>query len=422
MRGAAILVGVELIERFHSVIYVLGATLLRPRLADVPGRDEDVDPSRSRSSAPCAALPGDRRPSRAALPHARGRPADGRRRCSSRSRASWPPTSPSRSTRSRRRSRSPPTRSRSGPRTRSRCSACARCSSLVEELIRRFRYLDETIAIVLGIVGVKLLIEDLVQVWPVAEPRDRPGGLRDRHHRLGDRRPPRPRGRGRSGRRLRSRTCASPGHVAVGAWSGGRYLHFGEPLDDERLDALLRPGDGHRHGAHRRRLRRRGGRRGCSAARWRGVDARRASASIGRDRPRLLRGRARRRQGLPALHRPAPARGPTATPATCGWRPSARSSASASTPSTCCCCTTPTARATRATRSGTGMARGARRGPDARARRRAGAGQRLHARRHRLLGALRRADRLGDGDPQPARAVAGGARASPAARAARRRA
>jgi tellurite resistance protein TerC len=38
---------------------------------------------------------------------------------------------------------------------------------LVESLIARFRYLDETIAIVLGLVGVKLLIEDLVHIGPV---------------------------------------------------------------------------------------------------------------------------------------------------------------------------------------------------------------------------------------------------------------
>jgi aryl-alcohol dehydrogenase-like predicted oxidoreductase len=29
--------------------------------------------------------------------------------------------------------------------------------------------------------------------------------------------------------------------TAVGTWSGGRFMHFGEPLDDERLCALLRP-------------------------------------------------------------------------------------------------------------------------------------------------------------------------------------
>ena len=34
------------------------------------------------------------------------------------------------------------------------------------------------------------------------------------------------------------------GHVAVGTWSGGRFMHFGEPISDERLEALLRPGDG----------------------------------------------------------------------------------------------------------------------------------------------------------------------------------
>ena len=39
---------------------------------------------------------------------------------------------------------------------------------LVEGLMRRFRYLDETIAVVLGLVGVKLLIEDLVHVSPGA--------------------------------------------------------------------------------------------------------------------------------------------------------------------------------------------------------------------------------------------------------------
>jgi tellurite resistance protein TerC len=39
---------------------------------------------------------------------------------------------------------------------------------LVESLIARFRYLDETIAFVLGLVGVKLLLEDVVHVGPVA--------------------------------------------------------------------------------------------------------------------------------------------------------------------------------------------------------------------------------------------------------------
>jgi tellurite resistance protein TerC len=39
---------------------------------------------------------------------------------------------------------------------------------LVEGLIARFRFLDETIAVVLGVVGVKLLVEDWVKIGPVA--------------------------------------------------------------------------------------------------------------------------------------------------------------------------------------------------------------------------------------------------------------
>jgi tellurite resistance protein TerC len=39
---------------------------------------------------------------------------------------------------------------------------------LVEGLIRRFRFLDETIAVVLGLVAVKLLLEDVVEVSPGA--------------------------------------------------------------------------------------------------------------------------------------------------------------------------------------------------------------------------------------------------------------
>jgi aryl-alcohol dehydrogenase-like predicted oxidoreductase len=35
-----------------------------------------------------------------------------------------------------------------------------------------------------------------------------------------------------------------PTITAIGTWSGGRFMHFGEPLEDDRLLALLRPGDG----------------------------------------------------------------------------------------------------------------------------------------------------------------------------------
>jgi aryl-alcohol dehydrogenase-like predicted oxidoreductase len=35
-----------------------------------------------------------------------------------------------------------------------------------------------------------------------------------------------------------------PGPVAVGTWSGGRFMHFGEAIDDDRFAALVAPGDG----------------------------------------------------------------------------------------------------------------------------------------------------------------------------------
>jgi aryl-alcohol dehydrogenase-like predicted oxidoreductase len=35
-----------------------------------------------------------------------------------------------------------------------------------------------------------------------------------------------------------------PGRTAIGAWSGGRFLRFGEPIEEQRLEALLRPGEG----------------------------------------------------------------------------------------------------------------------------------------------------------------------------------
>jgi aryl-alcohol dehydrogenase-like predicted oxidoreductase len=34
------------------------------------------------------------------------------------------------------------------------------------------------------------------------------------------------------------------GHVAVGTWSGGRFMRFGEPIAEERLEAVLHPGGG----------------------------------------------------------------------------------------------------------------------------------------------------------------------------------
>jgi aryl-alcohol dehydrogenase-like predicted oxidoreductase len=37
---------------------------------------------------------------------------------------------------------------------------------------------------------------------------------------------------------------SEPGRSAIGTWSGGRFLHFGEAIAEDRLAALLRPGGG----------------------------------------------------------------------------------------------------------------------------------------------------------------------------------
>src|SRR3954447_20771462 len=44
--------------------------------------------------------------------------------------------------------------------------------------------------------------------------------------------------------RIVSRVMIDPTHTAVGTWSGGRFMHFGEALSDERFLSLIRPGDG----------------------------------------------------------------------------------------------------------------------------------------------------------------------------------
>jgi aryl-alcohol dehydrogenase-like predicted oxidoreductase len=40
------------------------------------------------------------------------------------------------------------------------------------------------------------------------------------------------------------RSVRPPGRAAIGTWSGGRFLHFGEAIDEQRLASLLRPGEG----------------------------------------------------------------------------------------------------------------------------------------------------------------------------------
>ena len=144
-------------------------------------------------------------------------------------------------------------------------------------------------------------------------------------------------------------------HVAIGTWSGGRFMHFGQPLDDERLVALLRPdariptvitADAYGAGEADRVL----------GARARGPRPRRATSSSARSATTSTRASARARRAS----RASPIRGCAgrrSTARTCGWPPSAASSASAPTTSTSCCCTTRTAPATRARRCGRGWRR-----------------------------------------------------------------
>jgi tellurite resistance protein TerC len=168
MRGLAILVGVELIERFHWIIYVLGATLLVLAWRILRGSHEDADPGQGRAAravrrvmpvgehyhgARFFAREGDRRvatPMALALasvvaadiafavdsiPAAFAITTD--------SFAIWAANAFA-------------------------LMGLRALFTLVEELIRRFRYLDETIAVVLATVGLKLLLEDVYKVGPVA--------------------------------------------------------------------------------------------------------------------------------------------------------------------------------------------------------------------------------------------------------------
>lgn len=168
MRGLAILVGVELIERFHWVVYVLGVTLLFLAWRILRGSHEDADPGQGRTAravrhvlpvaehyhgarffarehgrvvgtpmivALAAVVAADIAFAVDSIPAAFAITTDAL--------AIWAANAFA-------------------------LMGLRSLFALVEELIRRFRYLDETIAVVLGIVGVKLLIEDLYKIGPIA--------------------------------------------------------------------------------------------------------------------------------------------------------------------------------------------------------------------------------------------------------------
>jgi tellurite resistance protein TerC len=149
LRGVAILGGIALIEQFHFVVYVLGATLLVLAWKIFRSSDEEPDPSRNLAvRAMRRVFPGatplviclgaivlaDVAFAVDSIPAAFGITRD--------SFVIW----------------------------MGNVFALLGLRALfvlVEGLARRFRYLDETIAVVLALVGVKLLIEDLVKIGPL---------------------------------------------------------------------------------------------------------------------------------------------------------------------------------------------------------------------------------------------------------------
>lgn len=168
MRGVAIAAGVTLIEQFHFVVYILGATLLVLAYRILRGVDENVDPARNLFV----------RATRRLFPVTQGY-RDGR----------W-------FSREEGRLHATPlllcfvalgaadvafaVDSIPAAFAITRDSAVIWMGNafallglralfvLVEGLIARFRYLDETIAVVLALVALKLLLEDVVKIGPVA--------------------------------------------------------------------------------------------------------------------------------------------------------------------------------------------------------------------------------------------------------------
>ena len=168
MRALAILVGVELIERFHWIIYVLGATLLVLAWRILRGAHDNVDPGQGRAArAVRKVLPvGEHFHGARFFAHEGGR------------RVATPMVLALASVVAADIAFAVDSIPAAFAITTDAFAIWAANAfalmglralfSLVEELILRFRYLDETIAVVLGMVGVKLLIEDIYKVGPVA--------------------------------------------------------------------------------------------------------------------------------------------------------------------------------------------------------------------------------------------------------------
>ena len=148
----------------------------------------------------------------------------------------------------------------------------------------------------------------------------------------------------------------NPGRAAIGTWSGGRYLRFGETIDEERLEALLRPGEGDRHllsadtygqGEADELLG-----RALAASRVRRYAWSAPSATTS------TRVSGTARAGFPRFTDPR-LRGPGDYAYYLRMAAEKSLERVGATHSTCCCSTTPTAPATTARRSGTGWRRSA---------------------------------------------------------------
>ena len=147
-----------------------------------------------------------------------------------------------------------------------------------------------------------------------------------------------------------------PGRSAIGTWSGGRFLHFGEAIEEDRLTSLLRPGEGidtvltaDAYGT---------GEADTVLGRALEGVAREDYSLVGAVGHDFYEGERNGPKGFPRFTDPA-LRGPDDYASYLRMATEKSSSASAPRSSTCCCSTTPTASATPRRSSGTGWRRSA---------------------------------------------------------------
>ena len=196
------------------------------------------------------------------------------------------------------------------------------------------------------------------------------------------------------------------GHVAVGTWSGGRFMRFGEAISDERMEALLRPGNGidtlitaDAYGA--------GEADTLLGRALRGVPREQYSlvGAVGHD---FYEGEREGAKGFPRFTDPR-LRGPEEYGDYLRMAVERSLERCGAGSFDLLLLHNPDRRGFEAPEVWEALSAAARGGAGRADRPRPRPRQRLHPRPDRLLRALRRADRLGDADPEPVRAVARGA-------------